>query len=126
MKFNRKEKTIQINQVGNVLWVKNSFCEVLFNVLSSDEKCVYVSIKNKKFRFYNSLTTSKIKNQDELELYFRSQLRCFQAYFIDNIEKRCFRYSDNLNKRIIIEDIKELMKCADIGNRDMLYILYEK
>ena len=101
-------------------------CEVLFNLLSSGEKCIHHSHKDRKYRFYDPLSTAKTKNQDDLELEFRNQLRCFQACFIDDVENGGFRYPDNLNRQDIIDDIKGWMKFAQIGNRDILYKTYEK
>ena len=101
-------------------------CEILFNLLSSGEKCVYHFHKDRKYRFYDPLSTAKSKTQDDLELEFRNQVRCFQACFIDDVEKGSFRYPDNLNKKDIIEDVKRWMKYAKMGQRDILYKTYEK
>lgn len=101
-------------------------CELLFNLLSSGEKCIHHYHKERKYRYYDPLTTAKTKNQDELELEFRNQLRCFQACFIDDIENGGFRYPDNLNRQAIIEDVKGWMKYAKMGYRDILYQTYEK
>ncbi len=101
-------------------------CEILFNLLSSGEKCVHHFHKDRKYRFYDPLSTAKSKTQDDLELEFRNQVRCFQACFIDDVEKGGFRYPDNLNKKDIIEDVKRWMKYAKMGQRDILYKTYEK
>ena len=101
-------------------------CEVLFNLLSSGEKCIHHSHKDRKYRYYDPLSTAKTKSQDDLELEFRNQLRCFQACFIDDVENGGFRYPDNLNRQDIIDDIKGWMKYAQMGNRDILYKTYEK
>ena len=101
-------------------------CEILFNLLSSGEKCVFHYHKDRKYRYYDPFYTAKSKGQDDLELEFRNQIRCFQACFIDDIENGGFRYPDNLNKKDIIEDVKKWMKYAKIGNRIELYNIYEK
>ena len=101
-------------------------CEILFNLLSSGEKCIHHYHKDRKYRYYDPFTTAKSKSQEELELEFRNQVRCFQACFIDDVENGGFRYPDNLNKQVIIEDIKGWMKYADMGGRDILYQTYQK
>ncbi len=101
-------------------------CEILFNLLASGEKCIYQSHKDRKYRYYDPYTTANIKSQDELELEFRNQVRCFQGCFIDDVEKGGFRYPDNLNKQTIIEDIKKWMSFAEMGGRDILYKTYQK
>ena len=101
-------------------------CEILFNLLSSGEKCIYHSHKDRKYRYYDPLMTAKSKGQDDLELEFRNQVRCFQACFIDDVENGGFRYPDNLNKQDIIQDVKKWMKYAKMGNREILYKTYEK
>ena len=101
-------------------------CELLFNLLSSGEKCIFQYHKDRKYRYYDPFCTAKSKGQDDLELEFRNQIRCFQACFIDDIENGGFRYPDNLNKKDIIEDVKKWMKYAKIGNRIELYNIYEK
>ena len=101
-------------------------CEILFNLLSSGEKCIFHNHKDRKYRYYDPFTTAKCKTQDDLELEFRNQLRCFQACFIDDIENKRFRYPDNLNKKDIIDDVKKWMKYAKMGKRDILYKTYEK
>jgi len=101
-------------------------CEILFLLLSSGEKCVFHDHKDRKYRYYDPFCTAKSKGQDDLELEFRNQVRCFQACFIDDIENGGFRYPDNLNKKDIIEDVKHWMKFAKIGNRITLYNTYEK
>ena len=101
-------------------------CELLFNLLSSGEKCIFQYHKDRKYRYYDPFCTAKSKGQDDLELEFRNQVRCFQACFIDDIENGGFRYPDNLNKNDIIEDVKKWMKYAKMGNRNGLYNIYEK
>ena len=101
-------------------------CEILFNLLSSGEKCIYHNHKDRKYRYYDPLMSAKSKGQDDLELEFRDQVTCFQACFIDDVEKGGFRYPDNLKKQDIIEDVKKWMKYAKMGNRDILYKTYEK
>ena len=101
-------------------------CELLFNLLSSGEKCVFQYHKDRKYRYYDPFCTAKSKGQDDLELEFRNQVRCFQACFIDDIENGGFRYPDNLNKNDIIEDVKKWMKYAQKGKRDVLYNTYVK
>jgi hypothetical protein len=101
-------------------------CEILFNLLASGEKCVFGAHKERKYRYYDPLYTAKSKGQDELEMEFRNQLRCFLPCFIDDVEKGGFRYPDNLNKADIIEDIKKWMHYAKIGKRDLLYNTYQK
>ena len=101
-------------------------CEILFNLLSSGEKCIFHSHKDRKYRYYDPFCTAKSKAQDDLELEFRNQVRCFQACFIDDIENGGFRYPDNLKKNDIIEDIKKWMKYAKMGKRDTLYNTYQK
>ena len=80
-------------------------CETLFNLLSSGEKCIYHYHKDRKYRYYDPLKTAKSKDQDELELEFRNQVRCFQARFIDDVKNGGFRFPDNLNKQDIIQDV---------------------
>ena len=101
-------------------------CEILFNLLSTGEKCIFHYHKDRKYRYYDPLYSAKSKEQNDLELEFRNQVRCFQACFIDDIENGGFRYPDNLNKKDIIEDVKKWMKYAKIGNRIELYNIYEK
>ena len=101
-------------------------CEILFNLLSSGEKCIFHYHKDRKYRFYDPFCTAKSKGQDDLELEFRNQVRCFQACFIDDIENGGFRYPDNLKKNDIIEDVKKWMKYAKMGKRDLLYNTYQK
>jgi hypothetical protein len=101
-------------------------CEILFNLLASGEKCVFHAHKERKYRYYDPLYTAKSKGQDDLEMEFRNQLRCFLPCFIDDVEKGGFRYPDNLKKADIIEDIKKWMHYANIGKRDLLYNTYEK
>ena len=101
-------------------------CEILFNLLASGEKCVFHFHKDRKYRFYDPFCTAKKKGQDDLELEFRNQVRCFQACFIDDVENGGFRYPDNLNKKAIIEDVQKWMKYAKMGGRDLLYKTYEK
>ena len=101
-------------------------CEILFNLLASGEKCVFGAHKDRKYRYYDPLYTAKSKGQDDLEMEFRNQLRCFLPCFIDDVENGGFRYPDNLNKADIIEDIKKWMHFAKIGKRDLLYKTYEK
>jgi hypothetical protein len=101
-------------------------CEILFNLLASGEKCVFHAHKERKYRYYDPLYTAKSKGQDDLEMEFRNQLRCFLPCFIDDVEKGGFRYPDNLKKADIIEDIKKWMHYAKIGKRDLLYNTYEK
>ena len=101
-------------------------CEILFLLLSSGEKCIFQYHKDRKYRYYDPFCTAKSKGQDDLELEFRNQVRCFQACFIDDIENGGFRYPDNLNKNDIIEDVKKWMKYAKMGNRNGLYNIYEK
>ena len=121
----QKEKNQNMINVEQFLSQRFS-CEILFNLLSSGEKCVYHNHKDRKYRYYDPLMTAKSKGQDELELEFRNQLRCFQACFIDDVENGGFRYPDNLNKQDIIQDVKKWMKFAKMGNRDILYKTYEK
>ena len=52
-------------------------CEILFNLLASGEKCVFGAHKERKYRYYDPLYTAKSKGQDDLEMEFRNQLRCF-------------------------------------------------
>ena len=101
-------------------------CEILLHLLSSGEKCIFHSHKDRKYRYYDPFCTAKSKAQDDLELEFRNQVRCFQACFIDDIENGGFRYPDNLKKNDIIEDVKKWMKYAKMGNRDTLYNTYDK
>ena len=101
-------------------------CELLFNLLSSGEKCIFQYHKDRKYRYYDPLYSAKSKKQDDLELEFRNQVRCFQACFIDDIKNGGFRYPDNLNKNDIIEDVKKWMKYAQKGKRDVLYNTYVK
>ena len=101
-------------------------CEILFNLLSSGEKCIYHDHQKRKYRYYDPFTTAKSKGQDDLELEFRNQVRCFQACFIDDVENGGFRFPDNLKKKDIIEDVKKWMHYAKIGKRDVLYKTYEK
>jgi len=101
-------------------------CEILFNLLSSGEKCIFHDHKDRKYRYYDPFCTAKSKGQDDLELEFRNQVRCFQACFIDDIENGGFRYPDNLNKKDIIEDVKLWMKFAKKHNRITLYNTYVK
>jgi hypothetical protein len=101
-------------------------CEILFDLLSSGEKCIYHYHKDRKYRYYDPFMSAKSKNQDDLELEFRNQVRCFQACFIDDVENGGFRYPDNLNKKDIIDDVKKWMHYAKIGKRDILYKTYEK
>ena len=101
-------------------------CEILFNLLASGEKCVFGAHKERKYRYYDPLYTAKSKGQDDLEMEFRNQLRCFLPCFIDDIKNGGFRYPDNLNKADIIEDIQKWMKYAKFGNRNILYNTYEK
>ena len=101
-------------------------CELLFNLLSSGEKCAFHFHPDRKYRYYDPFCTAKSKGQDDLELEFRNQVRCFQACFIDDIENGGFRYPDNLNKNDIIEDVKKWMKYAQKGKRDVLYNTYVK
>ena len=101
-------------------------CEILFNLLSSGEKCIYHDHPNRKYRYYDPFSTAKSKEQDDLELEFRNQVRCFQACFIDDVENGKFRYPDNLKKNDIIEDVKKWMSYAKKGKRDVLYKTYEK
>ena len=101
-------------------------CELLFNLLSSGEKCIHHYHKERKYRYYDPFTTAKTKNQDELELEFRNQVRCFQACFIDDVENGGFRYPDNLNRQAIIEDIQGWMEFAEMGGRKILYQTYQK
>ena len=101
-------------------------CEILFLLLSSGEKCIFQYHKDRKYRYYDPLYSAKSKKQDDLELEFRNQVRCFQACFIDDIKNGGFRYPDNLNKNDIIEDVKKWMKYAKMGNRNGLYNIYEK
>lgn len=98
----------------------------MFNLLSSGEKCIYHWDKRRKYRYYDPLNRDKNKNQDELELEFRNQVRCFQACFIDDCEHGGFRYPDNLNKNKIMEDVKKWMSFAKKGKRNVLYKTYEK
>ena len=122
------EKNVSIQYISERdYYISQRFsCELLFNLLSSGEKCIHHYHKERKYRYYDPLTTAKTKNQDELELEFRNQLRCFQACFIDDIENGGFRYPDNLNRQAIIEDVKGWMKYAKMGYRDILYQTYEK
>ena len=101
-------------------------CEILYNLLASGEKCIYHYHKDRKYRYYDPFMTAKSKSQDDLELEFRNQVRCFQACFIDDVENGGFRYPDNLNKKDIIDDVKKWMHYAKIGKRDILYKTYEK
>ena len=101
-------------------------CEILFNLLSSGEKCIHHYHPKRKYRYYDPFTTAKTKEQDDLELEFRNQVRCFQACFIDDIENGGFKFPENLTKKEIIDDVKSWMKFAQMGKRDMLYKTYEK
>ena len=101
-------------------------CEILYDLLASGEKCIYHYHKDRKYRYYDPFMTAKSKSQDDLELEFRNQVRCFQACFIDDVENGGFRYPDNLNKKDIIDDVKKWMHYAKIGKRDILYKTYEK
>ena len=100
--------------------------EILFKLLSSGENCIYHNHKDRKYRYYDPFMSAKSKNQDDLELEFRNQVRCFQACFIDDVENGGFRYPDNLNKKEIIDDVKKWMYYAKLGKRDILYKTYEK
>ena len=120
-----KQKRIQKPSMAQLLSQRFS-CEILFNLLSSGEKCIYHHHKDRKYRYYDPFMTAKYKGQDDLELEFRNQVRCFQTCFIDDVENGGFRYPDNLNKQDIIEDIKKWMKFAKMGGRDLLYKTYEK
>ena len=120
-----KQKRIQKPSMAQLLSQRFS-CEILFNLLSSGEKCIYHHHKDRKYRYYDPFMTAKYKGQDDLELEFRNQVRCFQTCFIDDVENGGFRYPDNLNKQDIIEDIKKWMKYAKMGGRDILYKTYEK
>lgn len=102
-------------------------CEILFNLLSSGEKCIYKNGKNRKYRYYDPFTTSNYKHQNELEIEFRNQLRCFQATFLDDCENNGgFRYPDNLDKKDIMNDIYEWMEMAKKNNWTLLFQTYTK
>ena len=100
-------------------------CEILFNLLSSGEKCIHHYHPKRKYRYYDPFTTAKSKEQDDLELEFRNQVRCFQACFIDDVKNGGFKFPDNLTKKDIINDVRSWMKYAQMGKRDMLYKTYE-
>ena len=121
----QSQKQLQKPTMAQLLSQRFS-CEILFNLLSSGEKCVFHFHKERKYRYYDPFCTAKSKTQDDLELEFRNQVRCFQACFIDDIENGGFRYPDNLKKNDIIEDVKKWMKYAKMGNRDTLYNTYDK
>ena len=101
-------------------------CQILFNLLASGEKCVAHYHKDRKYRYYDPYTTAKIKDQDDLELEFRNQVRCFQTCFIDDVEKGGFRYPDNLSKKDIIDDIKNWINFANFHGRDVLLKTYQQ
>lgn len=102
-------------------------CEVLFNLLSSGEKCVKYNNKKRKYRYYDPYNTSNYKNQEELEVEFRNQLRCFQACFLDDCKDNGgFRYPDNLDKQTIMFDINMWMEIAQKKERSLLYESYQK
>jgi hypothetical protein len=121
----QSQMQLQIPTMNQLLSQRFS-CEILFNLLSSGEKCIHHFHKDRKYRYYDPFYTAKSKNQDDLELEFRNQVRCFQACFIDDVQNGGFRYPDNLNKKDIIEDVKKWMKYAKMGNRNILYNTYEK
>lgn len=101
--------------------------EVLFNLLASGEKCVYHNDKNRKFRYYDPLITSNYKTQEDLEIEFRNQVRCFQACFLDDCQNNGgFRYPDNYDKKDIVEDINKWKEIAKKYNRTLLYETYKK
>lgn len=43
-------------------------CEVLFNFLSSGEKCIYGSNKSRKYRYFDPLMTANYKTEEEREI----------------------------------------------------------
>ena len=121
-----QQEMLQIPSMKQLLNQRFS-CEVLFNFLSSGEKCIYWNDKNRKYRYYDPLNTSVYKNQQELEIEFRNQVRCFQACFLDDCENNGgFRYPDNLNKKEIIEDLYKWKEIAKKRNNQLLYETYKK
>mgnify|MGYP002624971195 CR=1 FL=1 len=102
-------------------------CEILLNLLSSGERCVFHAHPDRKYRFYTPLKKN-IKNftQDDLELEFINRVNYFQAHFIDVSEHGEFRYPDNLSKKEIEDDIHKWGYYASLGRRDILYNAYEK
>jgi hypothetical protein len=121
-----QQKMIQIPTMKQLLNQRFS-CEVLFNLLSSGEKCIYKDSKERKYRYYDPLKTSRYKNQQELEIEFRNQVRCFQACFLDDCENNGgFRYPDNLDKKEIIEDLYKWKEMAKKLNYQLLYDIYSK
>ena len=124
--FYWQQATIQIPTMQQLLNQRFS-CEVLFNLLSSGEKCIYGENKDRKYRYYDPLKTSGYKNQEELEIEFRNQVRCFQACFFDDCENNGgFRYPDNLDKREIIKDLSYWKDKAKERNKQLLYETYKK
>ena len=122
----QQNKNINLLDKEKILLSQKFSCEILLVTLASGEKCVYHYHKNRKYRYYDPFTTGKSKGQDDLELEFRNQVRCFQTCFIDDVKKGGFRYPDNLNKQDIIDDIKKWNKFAEMGFRDVLCKTYQK
>jgi hypothetical protein len=121
-----QQKLIQIPTMAQLLSQRLS-CEVLYNLLSSGEKCIFQNDKNRKYRYYDPMHSSKYKNQEELGIEFRNQVRCFQACFLDDCQNNGgFRYPDNLDKKDIIEDINSWKEIAKKRNDQLLYETYKK
>ena len=80
-------------------------CEILLNLLSSGERCIYHNHKDRKYRFYTSL--KKAITQEDLELQFINRANYFQSHFIDVCEHGEFRYPDNLSKKEIEDNIRK-------------------
>ena len=121
-----QQELLQIPTMQQLLSQRLS-CEVLFNLLSSGEKCIYGSNKNRKYRYYDPLMTANYKIQEEREIEFRNQIRCFQACFLDDCENNGgFRYPDNLDKKEIMEDVYIWMNIAKKNNKTLLYETYKK
>ena len=124
-KYWQKQIQLQKPKLAQLLNQRFS-CETLFNLLASGEKCIYQSHKERKYRFYDPLKTAKYKNQEQLELEFRNEVRCFQACFIDDCEHGGFRYPDNLTKKEIIQDVEKWKEHAKKYKREILYNTYDK
>ena len=121
-----QQTMIQIPTMKQLLSQRFS-CEVLFNLLSSGEKCLYGDNKKRKYRYYDPLKTSVYKSEQDLEIEFRNQVRIFQACFLDDCENNGgFRYPDNLDKRAILEDLYNWKEIAKNENRQLLYETYKK
>ena len=123
-----QQESLQIQKPSMKQLLNQRFsCEILFNLLSSGEKCIYKDNKKRKYRYYDPLTTSDYKNDDELEIEFRNQLRCFQATFLDDLQNNGgFRYPDNLDKKDIMIDIYNWIEIAKNKNRTLLVQTYIK